>query len=250
MKTPFVWILGLIAVCLIGWRASHVVFACDSSVASTLSAASAATKTYSTDDLLPTVATLKGKNGVYTITLPSGLTKKIRPFSPAYTGGIWARIVTFGDVGSLYIFGNQDEWAKGAVVVYNGAGSRMQTVKPFGTATKWGMNFDITVETMTNSAYVAIGTKKGLTARLYKFITAGLGNEKKLTAVEKKGGSVVPQFLRLSSDNTRSLITIVNKRKSSIRVWVYDPTDDTFVRDTQYPLSNLKVTNGKVERTW
>lgn len=200
--------------------------------------------------LTPTVTVLKDSKGVFTITPASGIPVKIRPFSKTYLGKIWARQVTFGDIGSLYIFGTQDAWSKGAVYVYNGLGKRMQTVKPFGTSTKYGMNFDIRVETMTNSVYVAVGTKKGLSARLYKFVTMGLGNEVKLTAVKTKGGSVVPQFIRLSSDNTYSLVTIVNKLKSSIRVWIYDPMSDKFVRDAKYPMSNLKVVNGKVTRTW
>ncbi|MFH0828968.1 MAG: hypothetical protein V1907_02195 [Candidatus Kerfeldbacteria bacterium] len=202
------------------------------------------------ETLAPTVAVLKDSKGVFTITPASGIPMKIRPFSKTYTGKIWARQVTFGDIGSLYIFGTQDAWSKDAVYVYNGVGKRMQTVKPFGSSTKWGMNFDIRVETMTNSVYVAVGTKKGLSVRLYKFMTMGLGNEVKLTAVKTKGGSVVPQFIRLSSDNTYSLVTIVDKLKSSIRVWVYDPTDDMFVRDSKYPMSNLRVVNGKVVRTW
>ncbi|MFH1171069.1 MAG: DUF5011 domain-containing protein [bacterium] len=202
------------------------------------------------ETLLPTVSVLQGSKNVYTIYLESGTTKKIRPFAKTYTGAVWARQVTFGDIGSLYIFGTKDPWAQAAVYVYNGTGSRMQTVKPFGNATKWGMNFDIRVETMTNTAFVAIGSKKGSSARLFQLATMGLGNEKKLTAISKKIGSVVPQFIRLSSDNSYSLVTIVDKKKSSIRVWVFDPTDNLFVRDATYPLSNLKVVKGKVVRTW
>lgn len=112
-------------------------------------------------------------------------------------------------------------------------------IKPVGGTN--GMNAAIIVEPLNNNVYLAVGPKGGGKAAYVYVMSTLLANQQILTTGTKKiTGNVLVKFLKLYP-NQYGLVTAIQGKSSTMKVWKYDPTTDRFVRDTIYSLKKLKL---------
>jgi hypothetical protein len=189
---------------------------------------------------------LKLMKGAYSYKL-NGKSINIRPFGTDYKGAIWSRKIDFGsDFGFVTIFIPTDPYAKGAVKVYDENGKLLQMGQPFGGYTKTGFNVSLTIDSMTDKVFLALGMKGGgRTVRVYEVTSAKLRGVDTLTLGNVKG-NVVPAFLKMYSDAS-GLATMANGKKTTLRAWRYNAGTGHFTRDTAFGMTRLKVRGNAIQ---
>jgi len=194
--------------------------------------------TFQTNTAHPTVKNLGVSNGSYVLTNGS---KKVTltPFGKNYKGTFWGKKVTFtGTSNVVYLFANQSATAKGAIMAYDKAGKLLGTYKPFTSYATKGLVLDIAVQS-NNTVFVAAGASNSLTVMTYKVTAKGLTAVNSVKAL-KTAGKIVVKFSKIYSKDY-GLLTYLQGKKTTLKVWKFNATTKKFVEDTAYSKSKVKI---------
>lgn len=187
----------------------------------------------------PIVQVINTTNGAYNIKVGNKKVK-MQPFSSSYKGSIYARKINFGSqLGAVYLFINSNPQTKGAIVMFDSSGKKINTYKPFGGFAVNGLNAT-TISESNDQVYLAVSDpKSGTTVKTFQVTNKKLINLNTLKATGTSGNILI-RFRKLYTDQY-GLVTMLKGKTSTVKVWRLNLTTNQFTEDKTINKKNIKI---------
>lgn len=229
--------------------------------------------------VLPRVGFVTVTSGVATIKI-NGVQKKFMPF-PGYRGGVFGRVINFGQGSLRYVFVQTSSTSNGSVRVIteqgkdvgtyrNSVNKKVSKLSLDSALTRSGIRADLAIDKNMIFATLAITPRNGKNVPVIITIDQAAAVQRPLTGVPAGGttGNILVKHIPVTSGSA-AIVTAVAGRGNTVRVWqrassggyVFSPTfkSDAFmvtandiafrpplVSDVAYG----PVINGKMAVTW